>query len=856
MQLLERDVELSSLATLLREIAAGRGSVVSISGEAGVGKTTLVEEHARASEREARVLWSACEALSTPRPLGPLHDVARHVRGELEELLRGGASRAVLFAAALDELTRCGPTLLIVEDIHWADDATLDLLKFLGRRIARVPLLVVVTWRDSEVAAGHSIRAVLADIPPQRLARLALQPLSRSSVAHLAAAAGRDPDLLFDLTRGNPFYVSEVLRYGEEPVPESVRDAIHARVGRLPRESRRVVELVSVVPGHAEEWLIESLSPSRDAVEACCAAGILVRTRGALAFRHELGRLAVEQALDPISRASLHREILRAVEQRAEPARLAHHAAAAGDASAALRYSLAAAERARALRAHRAAAEHYEAALQHVQRLAPSERATLLERFADELQIIGRVEEGAEAVRTALQIWKSEGDALGAGRATRIQSRYAWLMRQRDEAERLAGEAIAILEALPPGPELAMAYSGKSQLEMLDDNCDEAIAIGRRAIELAERFDAREILIHALCNVGTAEMVIYNTDEGRTKLRRSAILALESGFDEHACRSWANQISVEAKCRNYEGAQRVWEEALPFCAQHDLDPWLHYIGGWKAQVLLELGRWDEAAAEALAIPARTTESTVFDVVALFVQTRLAVRRCQTSADELLRRSHDAAMGIDEIQRLVPYGAALLERIWLQGGDADFRELEYIYRRVTERPNPWYAGEIAWLLWKVGRLDTPPDLCAEPYARAILGDWRGAAELWRAIGCPWEEALTLLEGDAEARQRGIVILESIGATAAAAILRRRYDVPRRRGRARSRQTNPAGVTSRQLDVLRLLAQGLSNPQIAARLGIANRTVDHHVSSILATLDASSRTEAVVAAVRRGWLDGLI
>ncbi|HUP45334.1 MAG TPA: AAA family ATPase [Thermoanaerobaculia bacterium] len=855
MQLLEREGELAAFERLLRGAGAGRGALVSISGEAGAGKTTLVEEYARRSDPDARVLWSACEALTTPRPLGPLHDLARQVRGDLSEALRSGAHRSVLFATAMDELTRIRPTIVIIEDVHWADDATLDLIKFLGRRIARASMLLLLTWRDSEVEAAHPLRATLADIPVAHLTRIALRPFTKETVARLAAAAGRDDAAtLFSLTAGNPFYLTEVLVHGQEPVPESVRDAIQARVLRLPPESRRIVELASVVPGHVEEWLLEALASSGEAVEACCASGILVRGRGALQFRHELARLAIEQNLDTVHRAALHRDVLQALEESVEPARLAHHAAAAGDADAAFRHSLAAAERAAALRAHRAAAEHYEMALRYGRRIAPRQRADLLERFADEMQIIGRIEEGAEAVRTALEIWKREGDPLRAGRATRISSRYAWLRRRRGEAEALADEAIAMLEALPPGPELAMAYSTRSQLEMLDDNCEAAIAIGNRAIELAERFETREILIHALCNVGAAEMVIGFADEGRSKLRRSAVLALEDGFDEHACRVWACLISTEAKCRRFEEARTVWEQALPFCAQRDLDPWLHYILGWKAQVLLDFGRWDEAAADAASILARPGASTVFEVVALFVTARLAVRRCASEAKDLLLRSRDVALEMDEVQRLIPYAAARLEHVWLHGGEHDLSDVEQIYRRAIERPNPWYAGEMAWLLWRVGRVDNPPDICAEPYALAIRGEWRRAAATWEEIGCPWEQALTLFDGDAESRQKGIAILERIGAIEAADLMRRRYGIPRRRGRSKSRQANAAGVTSRQLDVLTLLAEGLTNAQIAGRLGIASRTVDHHVSSILTTLGASSRTEAVVAAVRQGWLRG--
>src|SRR5688572_11073871 len=203
MELLERDPFLHALAEQLNLAAAGRGRVAVVGGEAGVGKTSLLEAFAAAHDHAARILWSGCEALSTPRALGPLHDVARLVRGEHARSLREGEERSTLFAAALDELTREAPAVLIVEDAHWADDATLDFLKFLGRRVARLPLLVVISYRDDETGPGHPLRLMLGDIPAGTLERIRLERLSRDAVEQLSGAAGREGAEVYEVTGGN-----------------------------------------------------------------------------------------------------------------------------------------------------------------------------------------------------------------------------------------------------------------------------------------------------------------------------------------------------------------------------------------------------------------------------------------------------------------------------------------------------------------------------------------------------------------------------------------------------------------------------------------------------------------------------
>jgi hypothetical protein len=313
--LLERDEYLSALDEALRQATAGHGRIVLVSGEAGIGKTALVERFvARAQERQPsmRLLWGACEALFTPRPLGPLYDIAQQAPGPLRAALASETNRATLFAAVLDELAQ-SPTVLVIEDIHWADEATLDLIKYLGRRISRTSSLLILTWRDDEIDKAHPLRLVLGDLPARDVTRLRLLPLSQAAVATLAAQAQRDGADLYRATAGNPFFLTEALASDTPGAPASVADVVLTRVARRSGAAQQLLELVAVVPNKIEPWLILAIGAGDSTtLDECLDAGILRHDGGAVAFRHELARQAVESALSSGRRCALHAVVLRA----------------------------------------------------------------------------------------------------------------------------------------------------------------------------------------------------------------------------------------------------------------------------------------------------------------------------------------------------------------------------------------------------------------------------------------------------------------------------------------------------------------------------------------------------------------
>lgn len=853
-RLLEREPFLEQLASILAEVRAGIGRTVLVSGEAGIGKTTLVEHFTRQHEQAARVLWGACEALFTPRPLGPVHDVAFQTQGELRKLLDAEANRSAIFSAFLGELHHSqSPTVVVFEDLHWADEATLDLVKFVGRRIHRTKAMLILTYRNDELGADHPLRFVLGDLPRTYTHSLPLPLLSKAAVAALGLGKGRSIEALYDVTGGNPFFVTEVLASPGSAVPASVRDAALARKAWLSPAAKEVLDLVSVVPGRMEHGLLEAvLAPEAAILEECIGTGMLHAGADGLAFRHELARLAVEEALSAPRRQSLHAQVLAALDRRGqvEAARLVHHAAQAGDGDAVLRLAPRAARQAAALGAHREAASHYAAALRFADALAPEQRAELFEARSYECYLTSQIQEALDARASALALWQQQARPLDQGRCLRWMSRLSWFVGRKADMERYAEEAVALLQSLPPGSELAMAYSNRAQLHALANESEAAIAWGSRAIALAEQLGDVETLVHARNNVGLA-LLQQHDDAGWAMLEESLRPALAHGLEEHAARAYTNLACEGISHRAYARAMRYLDEGIAYSKERDLDAWSLYMTAWRARARFEQGLWDEAEEDAGWVLDHASISPIARIPALIVHAWIGVRRGEAAADLLLDEARALALETGEVQRIGPVAAARAEAAWLKGlAEAAVAEARAAFDLALSHRDARAIGELAFWMWRAGGRAAPPPGCETPYALHMAGDWQAAAEAWQRLGCPYEEALALADGDEAAQFKALDIVERLGARPVAERLRRQMQergvrgVPR--GPRPSTKDNPYALTARQMEVLGLLAQGMTNTEIAQRLFISAKTTDHHVSAILAKLGVSSRAEAAAFA----------
>ncbi|GAC1450116.1 MAG: AAA family ATPase [Ktedonobacterales bacterium] len=856
--LLERDQLLAALHALLRQAAGHSGTTALVSGEAGIGKTALIERFVESQRTTARTLWGGCEALFTPRPLGPLYDIARQIGGKLHTLLEHEPSQAALFSAFFDELhASARPTIVVFEDVHWADEATLDLIKFLGRRVHQLAVLFVATYRNDELGKDHPLRSVVGDLPARNVARLSLPPLSESAVMTLARQTHRPAADLYAATGGNPFFVTEVLAAGSAGVPVTVSDAVLARVARLSAAARTVVELAAVVPARVEQETLDAiLGPGSPGLEECLTAGILRSDGAAVAFRHELARQAIEVTLSPVRQRALHGQVLQTLLERSTPptqaARLVHHATHVGDSTLVLRLAPLAARESAARGAHREAAAHYATALRHAEALGLEPRAELLEGLAHECYLTSQMERAVRAREEALAIWRQLGKTDMVAHNYRRLSRLHWFLGHRAEAEHYAHDAVQVLEQAPPGAELAMAYSNRAQLYMLADDVHEAQLWGGRAIALAEELDDQETLCHALNNVGSAELNAGDA-RGREKLERSLRIALDGGFEEHVARAYTNLAEHAVMFRDYARAADYHARGLAYCMERDLDSWGQYMRGWRARERLEQGDWVGADEDATAVLSVPQGPAAIRIPALITLGLVRARRGDPAAWPLLDEARELALATGEQQRIAPMAAARAEAAWLRGrSDQCRQEAQVGFAVAVRHRNPWALGELASWLWRVGDLSAPPRGSAEPYALQIAGDWRAAAAAWERVGCPYERALALAEGDEAAQRAALVIFDRLEAGPAAETVRQRLRARGARGIPRgprpATRDNPSGLTNRQLEVLALMVAGLHNVEIAERLSTSPKTVEHHVSAVLDKLQVQSRTQAIAEAHR--------
>ena len=849
MELLERERYLADLTAWFGAATEREGCIALVRGEAGVGKTVLLQEFAK-RQRETRLLWGACDALFTPRPLAPLHDIARQTQGALLTAMSSGANRDAIFTAALDELER-GKVLVVFEDMHWADEATLDLLKYLGRRIHRTHAMLVATYRDDEVGPRHPLRFVIGDLPRANAVRMALSPLSESAVVQLATRAGRRSKDLYRVTGGNPLFVTEILATVSGAVPVNVHDAVLARAARLSPPAREIAEFVSVVPGKAELWLLEQATRLDESdIEGCLSTGMVRDEDGALAFRHELARRALEDSLSRARRQSLHAKVLSILAPRPgiPAARLAHHADGAHNAEDVLRFAPVAAAQAASVGAHREAAAHYHAALRHAESLSPDRRVHLQELLSYEYHLTGEHAHAIEMQHCALEFWRASGQRVKEGEALRWLARLNWFSGNTAEANRYGIEAITTLESLPPGPELGMAYCIRADLDMEAHEADSAIDWAERAIALAEPWGDAQILSDALNIRGTVRL-IGGDAAGCADLERSLQLALASGFPERVAAGHTNLAAMAVSGRQYTRASEHLSAGLLYCEDHDLDSWWLYMLAYRARLRFEQGNWNGASDDAGAVLRHPRTTSISRIPALRILGHLRIRRGDPAANSPLEEARTLAGPAPELQRLGTLAAIRAEAAWLAGDrEGVAREAQPAYQRVCQRRDPRMKGELAVWLRRAGMLNEQPSDIAQPYAMEISGDWRGAAEAWKALSCPYEQATVLALYGTEAEQReALTIFEQLGAAPAAQRLRKDMRAQGARGVPRgsrtSTRTNAHGLTKREAEILALLSEGLRNSVIARRLFVSTKTVDHHVSSILTKLGVPSRAEAI-------------
>jgi tetratricopeptide (TPR) repeat protein len=578
MELLEREASLAVLAGYATEARHGDGRLVVLGGEAGVGKTALLEWFQR-DLPDARWSWGACDGLFTPRPLGPLYDLADQLGGELLDLCDRGANRDELFRALLRQVSGPGPlNVVVVEDVHWTDEATMDLLRLAGRRLREARVLLVVTFRDDDLATNDQLRVALGELARQRSTR-------RISLTALSAGA------------------------------------------------------------------VQELASGSDLKAAALAS---------------------------------HREAVAQFERA-----LRFAAGASGFQSVAV--------------------------------------AGLYDELAAELTLLDRAEQAAEACKHALELWRAAGDRLREGDTTRRLSCALWHLCRGEEAGAAAAAAVALLEPLPPGIELAQAYAELASRSMVLGRHEAAIENARRAQSIAEQAGAPAVISDALNTEAISASVLSREWAGL--MDRALRIALAGDLPAAAGRAYCNYYATLCAAKRFAEAEPLYVDGIAYCDDHDIVTYGTFLRSERTGMLEKTGRWDEALALSLDILDRAAPAPVTRLCPTTRVGALMARRGEDSAWEYLDQAMADADQTGEPQSIVPVRLARAEACWLEGRAADaVIEAE----RADEAANTddgWTYGAVAAWLRRTESSRRPRGQVAEPYRHELNGHWEKAAQLW-------------------------------------------------------------------------------------------------------------------------------
>jgi DNA-binding CsgD family transcriptional regulator/tetratricopeptide (TPR) repeat protein len=861
MALVEREPAFAALDECAARANAGRGGLALVVGEAGAGKTAFVDAFVSRRPDDIRLLWGSCDPLSTPRPLGPIVDVSTDLAPSSRAMFRDAEQAYDIFDAVFDDL-QATPSILVIDDLHWADQGTVDLLRFVLRRVQRSRSLLILTARNDEVTVDSHVQQLLGDISRSPVATwIPLLPLSVAAVATLVGDRAIEPRWLHRVTAGNAFFVSEMLDHPVDDLPTSVRNAVLARTAGLDEAAWDLLYLLACAPEAIPDYLLAELGITVPPLKRLHQANLISRTARGVAFRHDLCRVAVAGVIPPGAEAHLHRRMIEAYDAvgRIDPAVISHHALGAGDQERVRSAATAAGVEAARSGAHRQAAEFYRTALNSSAGLSASEEATLLELLAEEFYLVDQLDDAIDACRRALHLRQEVGVPADISAAHHAMSIYEWYNANRTAAEQEVAQAVSVFShaQLDTPDQLAALGHGlamQAYLAMQASDLVTAGSLARRAAEIAETageaaLGVRVAIIDGICSV------MRGLASGRDDIL-SILRSAPKHLDVIYSSGYSNLTYLDVEERRLDAASDLLDVSLQLTVERDLPVCRVWQLGSRARLHLMRGDWTEASADAAhVLDIRCAPLARFWPA--LVRGLIALRSTGRGGDDIAD-AWQLAVRYGEPLRLIPAAAAFTEFGWLTGTPVVLDE----YCRLIEGHElpglSWARGELATWLHRIG-VEVEVGDVAEPYRLYLDGDLMAAADAFDRLDVQYEAALVLTEtGIEDAVRRGLDLLDGLGALAVGDKVRADLrsagvvKVPARR-RAAS-LANRVGLTARQAEVLRLMGEGLTNAEMAAVLFLSVKTIDHHVSAILTKLDAPNRREAVMRARSRGILTG--
>lgn len=860
-RLLERDTTLTNLHRCYRTAARGHGQLVLLRGESGAGKTTVIAQFLATLDPGTRVLRGWCDGLATPRPLGPIIDMLAYLPASQAASIRGAIDAGdteAMYARLVGIVGDGTPSVWVIEDLHWADGAALDLLRHVARRIDTLPVMLLASYRDDQIGPTHPLAVLLGDVATwAAVTRLALDPLTPAAVAALAAGSGINAQALYGLTDGNSFFVTEMLAAGPDALgdgdlPCSISEAVRGRLARLSAAARETAQAAAICGPRVHPALLEVVSPgAAGTLNECLAAGVLVANADAVGFRHELTRRSIVEQIPAYQRRVLHKRALTALaEPPVDPdtlAALTFHAEQAGDTDAVIDYGPVAAARAAGFGAHRQAADMYALVLRHVDTIPDEQRAVWLEQHAFSSYLSGQAESAMSSWRQAIALRQQLGNLHQEAEDLRRLSHVLQLLGRPAEASAAAHASLRLLEDLEPSPQLAWSLINMAHIAALalDPACARYAA---RAKALGAHFGDPAVVIHARGYAALTTVFCSDTgwDEFEEVWREAAAAP---GIEEHSGILGVLLGTFAVVRGEFGRAQRYLAEVAAYLGTRELGMFQTLVAGLQALTDLAGGDWTSAALAAEQILTQPELAPQHRIAPLITVALIRARRGEEPVWPLLDEALDAATG--SLLRL-PVCAARAEAAWLADDDEAVRQCAAEVLTVSGTAYTWLGGSLRRWAHLAGGRSGIDVIAATPYEREINGDWCAATKEWMLRDCPYDAAIAQLSGDIDAVEAALGTFRQLGARAAARRTQQRLSQLRGRNPDRRRKdtsADPRGLTRRQRDVLELLAAGRSDAEIATALYISTKTANTHVCAIMAKLGVHNRTQAAAYAYRQ-------
>ncbi|MGN9783793.1 helix-turn-helix transcriptional regulator [Nonomuraea sp. ZG12] len=907
--LVGRSVELARLARVLEAAAAGTAGVALVGGDAGIGKTRLVTELvAEARRRGFNVLVGQCAELGDALPYLPLADALRGAEPGVREaaaahpmlgqLLPGtesapsaGLTQQRLFGSLLGLLSEVQPVVFVIEDLHWADRSTRDLLVFLSRMVQTERVCVVGTYRTDDLHRRHPLRSVLAELKRlPSVTHVELGPLGSGDMSDYVSTLGRvdarELGLIVTRAEGNPFYAEELFAAVAEgdTLPDGLTSLLMSRVEVLSPAGQQVLRAAAVAGRRVEDELLREVSglPLADfeeAVREIVSRGLLRVQGHGYAFRHALLQEVVYTDLLPGERTRLHADFARLL---TAPAELAHHHLASHDLAGALAASTEAGRVAERLGAPAEAHSHYDQAL------------SLWDRVPDAAELAGE-SRVALAFRSAVMAADS-GDnhrAVAALRAlpptSEVSERLAYYLFEMDDFDAAVAAAEHAVQTAFDQIALARALATYARTLLWGPRHAEVEELAHRALATARTAGAKDAEVGALLTLATFTEIRHDmaaahdlVETASTESTGDLAMDLRARF-HHARIHYEQGLLAQAAEVADEGIRLAVESGLKWSTYGTDLRFLRFLIHYVA------GEWDQAESVAGSFGARvgTVPEATLSSYALFIE----VARGLPAVED--RLAWLRPFWSDSLVAYISRGLAAEHALW-QGDPAT--ALDHIHATLATL-DPGESGTIRiaaiglWAMADLGITEGAEDLLSrarfsvttgpvgeggqlgpegQAWALRLEAEWhrvhgRLDVDLWREVvtafsyGFIYEEARArwrlaealLASGDRPAAQAEWELAREQAGKLRAAPLEAALAEFGRRARFGPGDAE-GGLTARETEVLRLVAEGLTNRAIAAQLFIAPKTVSVHVSNILAKLDVSTRTEAAAAARKHGLL----